>query len=242
MMTTDARIHSRSPVQGASASMKLQTTELNSSLETIEGYFHHIFDELETMRGMLVDLFDRGPVDSTVARARIEPHVRRFLDSTDIVGAGYVAARGALSDQPLYLAWWQGDDQQLLAESDAPGTGDPLDYTRHPWFRTPERTGEPYVTGPYVDFVCTDEYVMTSTAPVISRGQMVGVVGADTLVERLEGLLLPPLRSADATLVNDQGRTVVSADPHLATGSLLDLAAYAEVLPCRGLPMSVVRR
>ena len=222
--------------------MKVQTAELSACVESIEIYFHRILKELETMRVLLVDLFDRGPVDSAVARAQIEPHVRTFLDTADIVGAGYVAARGALSDEPLYLAWWQGDDQQLLAESDAPGTGDPLDYTRHPWFRTPERTGEPYVTGPYVDFVCTDEYVMTSTAPVISRGTMVGVVGADTLVETLERLLLPPLRSAGATLVNDQGRTVVSADPHLATGSLVDLASYPEVVPCRDLPMSVVRR
>ncbi|KRC65496.1 hypothetical protein ASE12_12475 [Aeromicrobium sp. Root236] len=222
--------------------MKVQTAELSSCVETVETYFHGILDELEAMRTLLVDLFDRGPVDSAVARARIEPNVRRFLSTTDIVGAGYVAARGALSDEALYLAWWQGDDQQLLAESDAPGTGDPLDYTRHPWFRTPERTGRSYVTGPYVDFVCTDEYVMTSTAPVLSRGRMVGVVGADTLVETLEGLLLPAMRSADATLVNDQGRTVVSADPHLATGNLVDLSAYAEVLPCRDLPMSVVRR
>lgn len=221
--------------------MKVQTAELSTCVESIETYFHGILAELETMRGLLVDLFDRGPVDSTVARARIEPHVRRFLDSADIVGAGYVAARGALSDEALYLAWWQGDDQQLLAESDAPGTGDPLDYTRHPWFRTPERTGQPFVTGPYVDFVCTDEYVMTSTAPVLSRGTMVGVVGADTLVETLEGLFLPALRSADATLVNGQGRTVVSADPHLATGNLVDVSTYAELMPCRDLPMSVVR-
>ena len=222
--------------------MKVQTAELSTCVESIETYFHGIRAELETMRGLLVDLFDRGPVDSTVARARIEPHVRRFLDSSDIVGAGYVAARGALSDEQLYLAWWQGDDQQLLAESDAPGTGDPLDYTRHPWFRTPERTGQPYVTGPYVDFVCTDEYVMTSTAPVMSRGAMVGVVGADTLVETLESLLLPALRSADATLVNEQGRTVISADPHLATCNLLDLSEFAEAVPCRVLPMWVVRR
>jgi|SRR5690349_13288527 len=222
--------------------MKVQTAELSSCVETVETYFHGILDELEAMRTLLVDLFDRGSVDSAVARARIEPNVRRFLSTTDIVGAGYVAARGALSDEPLYLAWWQGDDQQLLAESDAPGTGDPLDYTRHPWFRTPERTGQSYVTGPYVDFVCTDEYVMTSTAPVLSRGRMVGVVGADTLVETLVVLFLPALRSADATLVNDQGRTVVSADPHLATGNLVDLSSYAEVLPCRDLPMSVVRR
>jgi hypothetical protein len=222
--------------------MTVKTADLSTCAASIEGYFQGILAELETMQARLADLFDRGPVDSTVARGSIEPLARRLLRSSPVVGAGFVAARGALSDEELYLAWWQGDDQHLLAESDAPATGDPLDYTRHPWFRTPERTGRPYVTGPYVDFVCTDEYVVTSTAPVCSGGSMVGVVGADTLVETLESLLLPPLRSADATLVNDQGRTVVSADPHLATGSLLDLSGYAEVVPCRDLPMSVVRR
>jgi hypothetical protein len=221
--------------------MKVQTAELSACVEHVEGHFHRILDELETMRTLLVAVFDRGPVDSSTAAGAIEPRVRAFLRTADIVGAGYVASRGALSDQPLYLAWWQGDDQHLLAESDAPGTGDPLDYTRHPWFRTPERTGEPYVTGPYVDFVCTDEYVMTATAPVLTRDGMVGVVGADTLVETLEGLLLPSLRAADATLVNDQGRAVVSADPHLATGSLVDLTAYAETIPCSRVPLTVVR-
>lgn len=222
--------------------MTVKTADLTSCVDVVERHFHRILHELETMRSLLVELFDAGPVASAAAQARIEPHVRRFLETADIVGAGYVASHDALSDEPLYLAWWQGDDQHLLAGSDAPATGDPLDYTRHPWFRTPERTGRPHVTGPYVDFVCTDEYVMTSTAPVISRGSMVGVVGADTLVETLEGLLLPSLRAADATVVNDQGRTVVSSDPHLATGELLDLDSCGEVVACQDLPMSVVRR
>ncbi|MFI5429407.1 cache domain-containing protein [Aeromicrobium sp. UC242_57] len=129
----------------------------------------------------------------------------------------------------------------MLGEAGAPDTGEPLDYTRHPWFRTPERTGQPHVTGPYVDFVCTDQYVMTATTPVVSRGQMVGVVGADTLVETLERLLLPTLRSAGATVVNDDGRAVASADPHIATGSLVRLGDHDEVVACSRLPLSVVR-
>lgn len=221
--------------------MTVRTASLDACVDSVEGHFHHILDELETMRARLVGRFDRGPVDSGAARAVVEPLVSEFLATADIVGAGYVAARDALSDLPLYLAWWQGDDQHLLAESDAPATGDPLDYTRHPWFRTPERTGLPHVTGPYVDFVCTDEYVMTATTPVVSKGRMVGVVGADTLVETLERLLMPTLRDAGATVVNDLGRAVASADPHLATGTLIHLDDCREVVPCDRLPLSVVR-
>lgn len=222
--------------------MTVRTAELAASVDAVERHFHGLLDELERMRHLLVEPFDRGPVDSPTVRRTIEPFVKGFLASHDIVGAGFVAARDALSDETLHLVWWQGDDQHLLADADAPGTHDPLDYTRHPWFRTPERTGEPYVTGPYVDFVCTDEYVMTATAPVSSRGRMVGVVGADTLVETLERLILPTLRGVGATVVNDLGRTVVSADPHLATGTLVDLDAYGEVVSCQRLPLSVVRR
>lgn len=222
--------------------MAVHTAELAPSVERVEAHFHGILRELETMRALLVDHFDRGRVDAETARTSIEAYVRAFLATADIVGAGYVAARDALADRPLYLAWWQGDDQHLLAGSDAPATGAPLDYTRHPWFRTPERTGAPHVTGPYVDFVCTDEYVMTATIPVLSRGRMVGVVGADTLVETLERLLLPTLREAGATVVNDLGRTVASADPHQATGSLIDLDDCREVVACERLPLSVVRR
>lgn len=221
--------------------MTVRTSELTASVACVEQHFHHLLDQLELMRDRLLALFDLGAVDSEQARSGVEPLACAMLAASDIVGAGYVAARGALSDQALYLAWWQGEDQHLLAESGAPATGAPLDYTRHPWFRTPERTGLPHVTGPYVDFVCTDEYVITSTVPVVSHQRMVGVVGADTLVETFEGLMMPTLRAAGATVVNDLGRTVVSSDPHLATGCLLDLDGCREVVACKRLPLSVVR-
>lgn len=221
--------------------MTVRTADLTASVRSVEQHFHLVLDRLETLRLHLATAFDLGPVDSATARAGIEPLAAAMLASCDIVGAGYVAARGALSDQALYLAWWQGDDQHLLTESGAPATGAPLDYTRHPWFRTPERTGLPHLTGPYVDFVCTDEYVLTSTVPVLSRGQMVGVVGADTLVETFERLMMPVLRAAGATVVNDLGRTVASADPHLATGSLIPVESCREVVACERLPLSVVR-
>jgi hypothetical protein len=188
------------------------------------------------MRAALLPLFEAGPVTSGSAVAAVEPIVQRLLDRPVMLGGGFVAAQGALADHPLYLAWWQGIGRELLGVAGAPG-GDTLDYTTREWFRVPRATGERHVAGPYVDYVCTDEYVLTSTVPVIVAGELVGVVGADMLVESLERELLPLLRAAGATLVGSTGRVVVSADHRLAPGSRID--ASVDLTPIPGLPLSL---
>ena len=207
-------------------------------LRAVEQHFHQVFDELARWERSLSQLFGDGPVSAAMATAAIASRAIAFLDGPHhLVGAGFVASRGALSDRALYLAWWQGDDRRLLAEPTLTAT-DTFDYTRRPWFANPERTGRRHLTGPYVDVVCTDEYTVTATAPVTVGGRMVGVVGADTLVETLEDLLLPDLRLADATLVNEHGRAVVSADPHVGPGDHVN--GTRETLACAGLPLAVV--
>jgi hypothetical protein len=213
-------------------------TAAEECLREVERHFHAIFAELAQWHSALSETFEAGPVSAAVATAAIAARVIAFLDGPHhLVGAGFVAARNALSDRPLYLAWWQGDDRRLLAEPTLSAT-ETFDYTRRPWFSRPELTGRPHLTGPYVDFVCTDEYTVTATAPVVVGGRMVGVVGADTLVETLEGMLLPGLRSAGATLVNEHGRAVVSADPHVGPGERVDGGRAR--LPCADLPLAVV--
>lgn len=213
-------------------------TSAEQSLHEVERHFHRILEELAHWQGALGEAFATGPVTAALATAAIAARVIGFLDGpTHLVGGGFVAARNALTDRPLYLAWWQGDDRRLLAEPTLSST-ETFDYTRRPWFTNPVRTGGPHITGPYVDFVCTDEYTVTTTAPVVVGGRTVGVVGADTLVETLEAMLLPGLRAAEATLVNEHGRAVVSADPHVGPGDRV--AVGRATLPCAGLPLSLV--
>jgi hypothetical protein len=215
------------------------STSAEESLHDVEQHFHRVFDELAQWQLSLKELFTAGPVSAAMATAAIATRVIAFLDGPHhLVGGGFVAARHALSDKALYLAWWQGDDRRLLAEPTLNAT-ETFDYTRRPWFVNPQLTGQRHLTGPYVDVVCTDEYTVTATAPVVVEGRMVGVVGADTLVETLESLLLPGLRAAGATLVNEHGRAVVSGDPHVGPGDRVDPGR--ESLPCRGLPLAVVR-
>ncbi len=203
----------------------------------IEHHFGAILTELERMRASVAALFADGPVTTDGLRAHIEAGALAFLQDPNLLGSGFVAAPDALDDRRLYLAWWQGAGRDFLGEAEVPATGEAIDYTRQPWFRGPERTGKLTIAGPYVDFVCADEYVLTTTLPVYADGRMVGVAGADTSVETLETLLLPGLREIGATLVSSHGRVVVSAAPHRATG--VSIGGVPEQAP--GRLLSVVR-
>ncbi len=232
----------RIPRTGSGVStLRLADRTLGSIADDVTALFEDLFVDVERMRERLVGLFERGPLDSAAAVDAVCPLASALLDRGLVLGAGYVAERDALSDHPLYLAWWQGESQQLLGQADAPA-GDPLDYTRREWFRVPRETGERHVTGPYVDYVCTDEYVVTSTMPVVVDSRMLGIVGADTLVETLENVLLDSLLRAGATLVSEHGRVIASADHRLAAGTLVDLDSCTERLPCGTLPLAVVIR
>lgn len=161
-----------------------------------------------------------------------------LLADPRVLGAGFVAAPGLLVDEPHLLAWWQGEDKDLISVSAALARS--ADYSRQEWFRTPRRTGRLHVAGPYIDYVCTDEFVLTTTVPVLRDGELLGVMGADVLAETLEAELLPAFRRAGATLVNHHDRVVLSGDPRTFAGDPVDRAAFSTVLPCTGLPLAVI--
>lgn len=182
----------------------------------------------------------RAVIDSLVENLVIPEFSR---DGSFTIGAGFVAAPGLISDAQWHLAWWLGDLNTFGMGSDAPhirrleAVEDPAaesfrDYTTLEWWRVPTSTGLRHITGPYVDYLCTDEYTLTLTEPVFLRGETIGVVGADLYVEDLERVLLPELRAvgSSVTLVNSAGRVVLSTDVHLATGALLRLDGWAEAL------------
>ncbi|UOQ87588.1 cache domain-containing protein [Agromyces endophyticus] len=157
-----------------------------------------------------------------------------------ITGAGFVAAPGYLADAPWHLEWWLSGAntfgagaglRRLEAVSD-PDAEQFRDYTGLEWWRVPARTGSRHLTGPYVDYLCTDDYTVTITVPVEVDGAMVGLVGTDLYVASLERELLPVLRESGhpCTLVNASGRIVTSTDARRATGALLRLDGLADAL------------
>ena len=116
------------------------------------------------------------------------------------------------------------------------------DYTRLEWWRGVASGEASHITGPYVDYLCTDEFILTLTMPVFdTSGAQPGVAGVDVTVSALEARFLAAFGRLGerVTLVNAQSRVVLSTDPTIAAGTLL--AEGGERLPCGTLPLALVR-
>jgi hypothetical protein len=187
-----------------------------------------VFGAVESVQAATVAAFagaTRGRPRRTDLTA-LEPVAAKALTRRDrlVVGAGFIVEPGALTGAGHWLEWWTADDrgvQRLAFEADpeAPGF---RDYTRLPWFDVPRRTGRRHVTGPYVDYLCTDEYTLTFTTPVVVDGGFVGVVGADVFARTVElalGSLLDNVRQP-TVIVNAQGRVVAGNEGAPVTGDL----------------------
>ncbi|MFT4469422.1 cache domain-containing protein [Arthrobacter sulfonylureivorans] len=194
-------------------------------LADVTGFFEEILAEVASWVPVLAELFadPARPPGGKQVTTTMQPLAAALVKRGEwpVVGAGFVAADQVVADAAWHMAWWQGETMERLVLPALASASDA--YMRREWFTRPMATGRPHVTGPYVDFLCTDEYTMTMTVPVAAGGRRVGVAGADVFVESLEPLLLPALKKLHpaASLVNHVGRVVVSADAQLAAGTLL---------------------
>ncbi len=203
-------------------------------LADVTGFFEEILAEVSGWVPVLAELFadPARPPGGKRITTTMQPLAAALVQRGEwpVVGAGFVAADQAVADAAWHMAWWQGETMERLVLPALASASDA--YMRREWFTKPMETGLPHVTGPYVDFLCTDEYTMTMTVPVTAAGRRVGVAGADVFVESLEPVLLSALKKLHpaAALVNHVGRVVVSADAQLAAGTLLAPGAVPAAL------------
>lgn len=188
---------------------------------------------VETTVGSMVDVVARQLSGRRPRRSDldIEEHCRALLEQREVplAGAGFVAEAGALHDAPYWLEWWTANPdvgiascRRLAADTDPSSVGF-RDYTELPWFVTPRDTGKIQMTGPYVDYVCTDQHTLTVTQPVMVGSMFAGVVGVDLLAATVERLLGADLGTATGVhvVVNRVGRVVASSDVEHVVGDLV---------------------
>lgn len=210
------------------------TDPVRVCLDTIGRVFADVFAEVqlwrETIEATAAGLSGAG-IDAVVASFAI-PALNR--PESMLIGAGFVGRSADTAAEPLHFAWWLGPTSAnpLLPESTTPSRLDVAtrsytdylsDFTSLEWYRVPESTRRAHVTGPYVDYLCICDYILTVTMPVQAGGTMIGVVGADIYVRRLEKAVLPAMLALrrDAALLNEAGRVVVSTDLALPVGGIL---------------------
>jgi hypothetical protein len=102
-----------------------------------------------------------------------------------------------------------------------PAAPDFYDYTTTAWYGT----DAPRLSGPYVDYACTNQYAITMSLPVHGPGGFLGVAAADVLVSSLERRVAPALGALGrpVALTNAHGRVIASSEPAVAPGRRLAL-------------------
>lgn len=225
-------------------------TAIRSAATIVEDYFaspiRSLLGWVTPFAEEAADARRAGPLTRARLDALVEPHALRTLALQDapVYGAGFIAAIDLLSDAHSHLAWWQGEDRRQLVLASQSVNKENIDYSALEWYRVPMETGRPHVAGPYVDYLCSDEYTITIAVPAEVDGERVGVAGLDMLVAAVERELTPRFAALghEVTLTNDLGRVVVSTDPRCATGDTVRGGRLAELprVTCRGVALDVI--
>ncbi len=230
------------------ASSSLDTASYPVDLVT--EYFGRAIDALASWNSALAveiaDLRRTAPLTSDRLDALVEPDAQAIFDAIDlpVYGAGFIAALDSLADANSHLAWWQGPERAQLVLAAQSVNKEHIDYSELEWYRVPLATGLPHVAGPYVDYLCSDEYTITVAAPVHVDGEFVGAVALDLLIDRVERDLTPRLAAFgdDISIVNGVGRVLLSTSTARATGDTIrgdDLDRF-DRYPCTGMALDVL--
>ena len=226
------------------------STATENPVVLVTEYFARAIDALAEWKGALAgeiaELRHTAPLTTDRLDAVVEPSALRLFDTVNlpVYGSGFIAALDSLADANSHLAWWQGPQRARLVLASQSVNKEHIDYSELEWYRVPLATGEPHVAGPYVDYLCSDEYTITVAAPVHVDGEFVGAVALDLLIDRVERELTPRLAQfgGDISIVNGVGRVLISTSPARATGDTIrgDDLAHFERFACEGMALDVL--
>jgi hypothetical protein len=225
-------------------------TKNENSVDIVAEYFARALDALAQWNAAitvdLAHLRSIAPLTTDRLDELVEPSALQLFETVDlpVYGSGFIAALDSLSDANSHLAWWQGPDRVRLVLASQSVNKEHIDYSELEWYRVPLATGEPHVAGPYVDYLCSDEYTITVAAPVHIDGEFVGAVALDLLIDRVERDLTPLLATFgnDISIVNGVGRVLLSTSAARETGDTIrgaDLERF-DRFACPGMALDVL--
>jgi hypothetical protein len=168
--------------------------------------------------------------DPRTVEHQVEEVAAKVLVSTDrFAGAGIVSIHPTVTTRARSLMWWvarriNGQCEPVPLDADLTELGTYQSGLEEiEWYRVPAATRRRHMTGPFVDYMCTDQFAFTFTAPLEISGEFYGVAGIDMTVRSLESRIESILEelSEDAILLANHDLVAISLDPRFATGSRL---------------------
>lgn len=224
-----------------------ETPEMTRLMDVITGWHAQVPETIERISSVAIAAIS---TDSRSLDAQVEEVVFDVLNSTcKFAGAGIVSVHPTVLARSRSLLWWVTQLENSRVEP-LPLDADLTELGTYQagledieWYRVPATTGRPHMTGPFVDYMCTDQFAFTFTVPLEISGEFYGVAGIDMTVRSLEEEIETLLEdvSPDAILLSNTDLVAISLDPQFATGSRLkpaQLGSYA-LTPAPGTLLSV---
>lgn len=224
-----------------------ETPEMTRLVDVITAWQAQVPETIERVSSVAIEALSTDPRSM---EARLEEVAFDVLKSTcKFAGAGIVSVHPTVLERSRSLLWWvtqreNGRVEPLPLDADLTELGTyQAGLEDIEWYRVPETTRRPHMTGPFVDYMCTDQFAFTFTVPLEISGDFYGVAGIDMTVRSLEDEIESFLEdvSHDAILLSNNDLVAISLDPRFATGSRLkpvQLESY-EVTPVPGTLLSI---
>lgn len=216
-------------------------------VNAITAWHAQVPETIERISSVAIEAISTDPRS---VEARLEQITSDILNSTHkFAGAGIVSVHPQVLARSRSLLWWvtqreNGRVAPLPLDADLTELGTyQAGLEDIEWYRVPATTGRPHMTGPFVDYMCTDQFAFTFTVPLKISGEFYGVAGIDMTVRSLEEQIESLLEnvSPNAILLSNFDLVAISLDPRFATGSKLksvQLESFA-LTPVAGTLLSV---
>ncbi|MDJ0338392.1 cache domain-containing protein [Cryobacterium sp. PH31-O1] len=193
--------------------------ETVQAANAITPWFNGVATEIKELSQNVATVLERSLVGkfkvSKAALVGLDGLSREFLTKNSFaVGAGTFFAADSVEEGGLPPEWWSRNPSGAIGRLKfdlTPGSDRFYDYEKLPFFSTAASTGEQTVWGPYIDYLGTEEYVLTFSAPFYVHGNFMGVAGCDIRLRDLEPLIMPNLRliQSHAALINASNRVIL---------------------------------
>ena len=126
-----------------------------------------------------------------------------MVENSSMINAAYIG----LKDGTDFLA-----DTETLDKYDENGDLIPFPVTERPWYVGAVEAGDIYFTGIEPD-AFTGELTITCSAPILEKGEIVGVAGVDIILASMDEFIDSAIeRGGFAFIVNEKGQVVFSPD------------------------------